>query len=162
MTTRTRPSTLLVAAVAAGLVVNLLVGLAYGDLPPLPALAGVTLALLGIAEGVVASVLRARIRRRAGARPVDPLAAARAVALAKASWLTGALVGGAWLGVLAFVVPRGDDLAAAASDSVAAIVGALGSAVLVAGALWLEHCCRTPEDPRGPDADPPSGAPRRR
>ena len=146
MTTRTSPSTLLVAAVAAGLVVNLLLGAAYGDLPPLPLFAGVTLLLLGIAEVVLALVLRARIRRRRGGPPVDALTAARALALAKASSLAGALVGGAWAGVLAYVVPRADDIPAAASDTPSAVVGLLGAAVLVGAALWLEYCCRTPDD----------------
>jgi len=48
--TPTNPSTLLVAAVAAGLATNLLLGLVYGDLPTFPVFAGVTLLLLGIAE----------------------------------------------------------------------------------------------------------------
>jgi len=149
--TRTNPSTLLVAAVAAGLATNLLLGLVYGDLPTFPVFAGVTLLLLGIAELVVAGVLRARIRRRPGARPVDAIGTARAVALAKASSLGGAVVGGAWIGVLAFVGPRRSELPAAASDTASAIVGVLGAAVLVGAGLWLEHCCRTPDDD---DPDP--------
>lgn len=147
MTTRTSPSVLLVAAVAAGLTVNLVLGLVYGDIPTLPVFAGLTLLVLGVAEIVVAVVLRARIGRRPGSRPVDALAAARAVALAKASALAGALVGGAWAGVLAYVAPRRGDFPAAASDTVAAVIGLIGAAVLVAAALWLEHCCRTPDDP---------------
>ena len=42
MRTRTSPSLLVVAAVAVGLAVNLAVQVAYGDLPPLPLLAGLT------------------------------------------------------------------------------------------------------------------------
>jgi hypothetical protein len=91
-------------------------------------------------------VLHRRIRRRPGARPVDALSAARAVALAKASALAGALVGGAWCGVLAYVLPRRTQVAAAASDTVAAVVGIVGAVVLVAAALGLEWCCRTPDD----------------
>ena len=146
MTTRTSPSALLVVAVAAGLVVNLLLGAFYGSLPRLPAPAGVTFLVLGLVEAGVAVVLYRRIRRRPGARPVDALAAARAVALAKASALAGALVGGGWCGVLAYVLPRRAQVAAAASDTVAAVVGIIGAAVLVAAALALEWCCRTPDD----------------
>jgi hypothetical protein len=29
----------------------------------------------------------------------------------------------------------------------------IGALALVAGALWLQHCCRTPDDPT--DVDPP-------
>ncbi len=146
MTTRTSPSVLLVIAVAAGLVVNLLLGAFYGALPPLPVPAGVTFLVLGLVEAGVAVVLYRRIRHRPGARPVDALAAARALALAKASALAGALVGGAWCGVLAYVLPRRTEVVAAASDTVAAVVGIVGAVVLVAAALALEWCCRTPDD----------------
>ncbi|PVZ13005.1 DUF3180 domain-containing protein [Actinomycetospora cinnamomea] len=152
MRTRTSPSLLLVTAVAAGLAVNVLLQAAYGDLPPLPLLAGLTPLVLGVAEIVLAAVLRARIRRRPGARPVDALAAARAVALAKASSLAGALVGGAWLGVLAYVLPLRDQVDAAGADTASAVVGVVGAAVLVGAGLWLEHCLRTPDD-HGDDPD---------
>jgi ABC-type Co2+ transport system permease subunit len=150
VTTRTSPSLLLVLAVAAGLLVNLLLGLFYGSLPRLPGPAGVTFLVLGVAEGITAFVLYRRIQRRPGARPVDALAAARAVALAKASALAGALVGGAWCGVLAYVLPRRAQVEAAASDTTAAVVGIIGAAVLVAAALVLEWCCRTPDDQDAP------------
>ncbi|MCD2194035.1 DUF3180 domain-containing protein [Actinomycetospora endophytica] len=152
MTTRTSPSILLVVAVAAGLAANLLVGLFYNSLPPLPAPAGLTFLVLGLVEAGVAVVLYRRIRRRPGARPVDALSAARAVALAKASAVAGALVGGVWVGVLAYVLPRRDQVAAAASDTTAAVIGIVGAAVLVAAALGLEWCCRTPDDQDAPPA----------
>ena len=107
----------MVVAVAAGLAVNLVVQVAYGDLPPLPLLAGLTPLVLGMAELVLAAVLRARIRRRPGSRPVDALATARAVALAKASSVAGAVLGGAWLGVLAYVLPLRGQVDAAGADT---------------------------------------------
>ncbi len=154
MRTRTSPSLLVVAAVAVGLAVNLAVQVAYGDLPPLPLLAGLTPLVLGIAELVLAAVLRARIRRRPGSRPVDALATARAVALAKASSVAGAVLGGAWLGVLAYVLPLRGQVDAAGADTASAIVGVVGSAVLLGAGLWLEYCLRIPDDP-GDDRDDP-------
>lgn len=155
MTTRTNPTVLLVLAVAAGLVTNLLVARFGSDLPPLPAPAGLTLLVLGLVEGGVAVLFYRRIRRKPGARPVDALAAARAVALAKASAVAGAVVGGAWCGVLAHALPRRAEVLAAAADTTASIVGIVGAAVLVAAALALEWCCRTPDEPgndgRSPD-----------
>lgn len=156
MRTATSPSVLLVVAVAAGLVANLAVQVFYGDLPRSPLFAGLTPLVLGAAEIVLAGVLRARIRRRPGARPVDALATARAVALAKASSLAGALVGGAWLGLLAYVGPLRDEVSAAGSDTASSLVGVVGSAVLVGAGLWLEYCLRTPDDP-----DPRSDSPGR-
>ncbi len=70
MTTRTSPSVLLVLAVAAGLATNLVLGLLYGSIPPLPAPAGLTFLVLGLVEGGVAIVLYRRIRRRPGASSV--------------------------------------------------------------------------------------------
>nr|WP_300012892.1 DUF3180 domain-containing protein [Pseudonocardia sp.] len=144
--TATRPRDLLVAGLVTAVVVHLLVRLTYGGLPAIPAPAGVTLGVLGLAEAVTGSLLRARIRRRPGTTPVEPLVAARAVLVAKASSLSGAIVAGAWLGLLAYVLPRSTDIVAAAEDSVGAAVGLVCALGLVAGALWLERCCRAPDD----------------
>jgi hypothetical protein len=156
--TPTRPRDLVAPALAAAVVVHLLVRLSYGSLPAFPGTAGVPLAVLGVAEAIGGSALRARIRHRPGTRPVQPLVAARAVLVARASALAGALVAGAWAGLLGYVAPRSADIAAAGGDTLAATIGLVGALALVAGALWLQHCCRTPDDPPdggGPD-DPPS------
>jgi hypothetical protein len=107
-----------------------------------------------VAEAIGGSALRARIRHRPGTRPVPPLVAARAVLVARASALAGAIVAGAWAGLLGYVAPRSADIAAATDDTLAAAIGLVGALALVAGALWLQHCCRTPDDPAdgaGPD-----------
>lgn len=153
MRTSTSPSVLLVAAVAAGLLTNLVVLASYDSMPPLPVLAGAVIGALGVAEIVLAGVLRARIRRRPGTRPVDALGTAQAVALAKASSLGGSVIGGAWAGLLAFLLPRHRELAAAAADTPSAVVGVVGAAVLVGAGLWLEYCLRTPDGPDGADED---------
>jgi hypothetical protein len=147
--TPTRPRDLLLPALVAAVVVHLLVRLSYGSLPTFPGTAGVPLVVLGLAEAIGGSALRARIRRRPGTQPVQPLVAARAVLVARASALAGALMVGAWAGLLGYVAPRSGDIAAAAGDTVAAAIGVVGALVLVAGALWLQHCCRTPDDPEG-------------
>ena len=148
--TFTRARDLIAAAVVAGMLVNLVLQLSYGAVPTLPQPAGTSLLIFAIAEGLLGNALRARIRQRPGSRPVQALAAAKAVVLAKASSLAGAITGGAWLGVLAHVLPLRSQLASAASDTIDASIGAVCAAALVAAALWLEHCCRTPEDPDEP------------
>lgn len=148
--TFTRARDLATAAAIAAVLVNLLLRLSYGDLPTLPQPAGTTLLIFAIAEVVLGNTLRARIQQRPGARPVQALTAAKAVVLAKASSLAGAITGGAWLGVLGYVLPLRSELGSAASDTVTASLGAVCSAALVAAALWLEHCCRTPDDDEGP------------
>ncbi len=152
--TATRPRDLLAAGLVTAVVVGLLVRLAYGSLPPFPLLGGATLGVLGAAEAIGGSALRARIRHRPGTRPVQPLVAARAVLVAKASALAGAIMAGAWLGLLAHALPRAATVVAASSDTAAAAVGLVSALVLVGGALWLEHCCRTPDDPEPDDRRP--------
>ena len=129
------------------------VGSVYSTMPALPTPAGVALLVLAVAELIMAQALRSRIERRPGVPPVQPLVAARAVALAQASALAGAVTGGIWLGLLGFLLPRRDELAAAAEDTPAAVVGLLSAAALVGAALWLQHCCRVPpedDDPNRP------------
>ncbi len=150
--TLTRPRDLFAAAGGAALLLYLLFQVGYGSLPPLPILGGTTLLAFAVVEAVLGFTVRARIQRRPGTRPMPPLTAAKAVVLAKASSLAGSLVTGAWLGVLGYVLPRRSDLTAAAADTMAAVIGAVCAAALVAAGLWLEHSCRTPDPP--PRRDP--------
>src|SRR4051794_38132863 len=150
----TRPRDLCAVALVAAIAGYVLVRLSYGHIPPLPKPAGLPAAVLGIAEGIFGHGLRARIRADRADRslpakpPVPPLTAARAVMTAKATALAGAAVAGLWFGLLAFVLPDSSLIAAARSDTLTAVVGMVGAAVMVAGALYLEFCCRAPEDPR--------------
>ncbi|MEU7475184.1 DUF3180 domain-containing protein [Lentzea sp. NPDC042327] len=147
----TRPRDLATVVVIAGLLAHLFLRLAYDTLPPLPRAAGSTLLALAAVEVWFAFSLRARIERRQGARPVQPLTAARAVALAKASSVLGALMFGVWTALLIYVIPVQDSFAAAGNDLFAAVVGMVSAAALTAAALWLEHCCKTPTEGSGND-----------
>ncbi len=140
----TRPRDLVVAGLAGLVLSYLLFQTAYGSLPELPTLAGITLAVLAVVEVGIAFSIRSRIK---GGRVVAAIGIARSVALAKASSLAGSIITGAWLGALAYLFPRRDELVAAVLDTRATVVGAVSSAALVAAGLWLEHCCRTPPGP---------------
>jgi hypothetical protein len=142
----TRARDLVITGVVVGVLVNLFLLLAYDSVPPLPNLAGLTLLVLALVEAGLALSLRGRVRRKPGTEPVRPLTAVRAVALAKASSVLGAIMAGAWLGVLVYVLPRQSLNTAAANDSASGFIGLIGAAVLIAAALWLEYCCRTPKD----------------
>lgn len=137
---------LVAAGLLAAVLIHILVWLTYGSLPPLPALAGITLLLLAVVEAALGFVLRSKIQHPREGKPIQPLTAARAVALAKASSLLGAIMLGAWLGVFGYVFPRRADLDAAAGDTTSAIIGVICAAALVGGGLWLEYCCRSPRD----------------
>ena len=147
----TRFRDLVAVALVAGLLTAIVLKLVYADLPTLPTLAGVTFGVLAIVEAILAWQLRNRIAGKPGARPVQPLTAARAVALAKASSLVGALMAGVWAGVLLTVVPLAATSPAATEDRTTGLIGLVGSAGLVAAALWLEHCCKTPDPPQQDD-----------
>ncbi|MER7114425.1 DUF3180 domain-containing protein [Saccharomonospora azurea] len=150
----TRARELLLAAVIGFGVTFSLYRVAFGSLPNLPTLAGVTLLVLALGETVLAFSVRSRIREH---RVESGIGIARAVALAKASSLLGALMVGAWLGALAYVAPRSSEIVAAADDVPATVVGACCAAALIGAALWLEQCCRTPKngdrDLNGPPTD---------
>lgn len=148
----TRLRALLVLAVVGAGLGWLLVRAAYNDLPPLPVYAPVTLLLLAVAELGMAKVVRDRVlgRARRGARPLHPLQIARAAALAKASSPAGALLLGAYAGMLLVLLPKEAEQAAA--DALVSGASALAALGLVVAALLLERACRTP------DGDPGSGS----
>jgi hypothetical protein len=123
----------------------------YGDLPPLPRYAPVSLVLLGLAEAITASAVRARARGRPSGRQLSPLTVARAAALAKASSIGGALVTGAYGGLAAYTISRWGQLSAARDDAVTSLLGVASALALTASALWLEWCCRTPKPPPPPE-----------
>ncbi len=140
-------------AVVAALVCWLVIRQVYGNLPPFPVFVPLSLAILAAVEVVLGGQLRSRIQRRPGTVRVQPLVAARAVALAKASSLVGALAGGFWAGLLLHTVPNSDFLAAAGRDTRTGIVGVVCALALCGAALWLEHCCRAPGRSDEDDAD---------
>jgi polyferredoxin len=130
----------------------------YGDLPALRWFVPLSLVLLAIAEVLAANQLRDRIRHRRGAPPVQPLVAARMLALAKASAVVGAVMVGIWAGLLVYVVPRLGELDAAGHDTAIGAFGVVAALSLTAAALWLEYSCRTPAPPDGDRQSRPDGS----
>lgn len=149
----TRPATLVVAGLAAAALAWLLISFLYQSLPDLPWLPVVTLTGLAVLEAYAAVNTRARIERRPGRDPVNPLMVARFVVLAKASALAGAIFAGFYAGLAGWLfVAR--TTRAAVEDRAPALGGLAASLALVAAALWLERSCRVPKRPdedREPD-----------
>jgi hypothetical protein len=136
--------------VVAAVIVWTLTRMAYGSFPPISVYAGASLYPVAAIEVALAFVIRSRINDQEignGSHQLHPITAARAMALAKASAQVGSLAAGVWLGFLFWVFPQRGTLRAAAADSPGAIVGLLAGLLLVAAALWLEYCCRAPDDP---------------
>ncbi len=134
-----------------------LLRLTYAFLPALPWTAVPALLILAVAETWSGRNVRARLRGRG--TPIPPIAVARLAALAKASSLAAAVVGGFAAGVLVYVAGSLDK-AAYRSDAYSA-GGTLGSAiVLVAAALYLEYGCRVPTSGERPGQPSARDAPR--
>jgi hypothetical protein len=146
----TRPATLAVAALATTALAWLGISNYYGSMPTLPWLPPLILATLAIFEGYAAYTTKARIDRRAGAGPIQPLVVARYAVLAKASALAGALFAGLYVGLTSWLLSERDRLVEVPNDLPQAIVGAVGSVALMGAALWLERACRVPPPPKEP------------
>jgi hypothetical protein len=157
---------LVVVAVCSAAVAWLVALATFATLPPLPWTAVPALTLLAFGELLLARNLRSRLRAalggksgplqpgRPGVKPIDPMSVPRIVALAKASSTAAAVFGGLAAGFCIYTlaslgkpVPRHDALVSA--FTVAAAIA------LLAAALYLERCCRSPEPPEDSDGDTP-------
>jgi hypothetical protein len=146
----TRKRDLTAAMVLAAVAGYVLVVLTYQWFPPITLLTGVSLLAVAIAETGWAFYVRAKINDgEIGDGPgwLHPLAVARSVVIAKASAWVGALVLGWWIAVLVYLLPRRSTLKVAGEDTAGAVVAAVCALALVAAALWLQHCCKSPEEP---------------
>jgi hypothetical protein len=173
----TRVSTLVVAAVVCAALGWLLLRTLYAKLPPLPWTGVPALLIAALAEAWTGRDLKARIMGRRGSgqgmgrgsgqgagrggqgtdrglKPVAPLFVTRMVALAKATSLAAAIIAGFAAGFdiylsgsLSASVPR--------QDALTAVITFAAAVVLACAALYLENCCRVPEDP---DRDQASAA----
>lgn len=150
-------SVLIVAGLAAAALGWLLLSFSYSALPELPWSPVIVLAVLAVAEALLAQNTGARIQRKPGALPPDPLAVARYVALAKASSLVGALSAGFSAGLLAWLAL--EPTQAADNDVPAAAGGLVAALALVGAALWLERSCRIPDRPDQEGEDDPDRSP---
>lgn len=157
--TPTRPRTLLALVLAFALLSYLVAVLAYGSLPFLPRYAPVSIVLLALVELTMAKVVRDRVTHRLDAngrpkgRPLHPMQIARAAVLAKASSAGGAILLGGYGGLLAWTLPRRDEIAATGDDAVVAGISTVASLLLVVAALLLERACRRPDE-RGLESAP--------
>jgi hypothetical protein len=146
----TRKRDLTAAAVGAAVVGYMLVVLMYRYFPPITVWTGVSLLAVAIAEAGWAFYVRSKISDgHIGDGPgwLHPLAVARSVLIAKASAWVGAMVLGWWIAVLVYLLPRRSSLRVAGQDTAGAAVAAASALALVIAALWLQHCCKSPEEP---------------
>ena len=114
-----------------------------GALPEVPWPTAVVIAVFGVGVLFSALLLRPRIRRKEGHRPIEPLVSARFGVLSLAASRAGALFIGGYGGFLAIAV---SDVTIDYRRHVAIVSGlcVLAAGVLVAAGLVLERSCRLP------------------
>lgn len=145
----TRTRDLVIATLAAAVIGYLLMVLLYRWFPPITMWTGLSLLVVAIAEGLWGRYVQTKIGDgKIGDGPgwLHPIAVARSVVIAKASAWVGALVLGWWVGVLVYLLPRRAALRVAGQDTAGVVVAAVCAVALVIAALWLQHCCKSPED----------------
>jgi hypothetical protein len=154
--TRTRPITLILWGVfgaAAGWLLELAL-VATGSPQVIPPITlGLVLAVIGAIVLGMAVPIRRAVKDRDPQR-IDPFYATRVVVLAKASGIAGALLVGAALGVLIFILTRTIVPGVGSILMVLAAVG--GAVVLLVGGLVAEYMCSIPpedDDKNGENGD---------
>lgn len=151
----TRKRDLTLAVAVAAVIGFLLVHVLYHYFPPITRMTGLSLLAVAALEAGWGWSVRGKIRGGhigVGAGRLHPLAVARSVAIAKASAWLGAVMLGWWLGVLFYLLPKRSELRVAAADTPGVIIAAASAFALVAAALWLQECCKSPGEP-GDDLD---------
>jgi Protein of unknown function (DUF3180) len=144
----TRVTTLLwiaLAAVPVGWTVSQVVDTVSGTLPPVPWILPLLLVFLAALLFLGAYAVKGWIEERRYDRRLDALRIARLLALAKAAAAFGAIVVGAYLGLILLAlgslsVPAGRNRAVFGGLVVVAAV------IVVVGALRLERACLVPPD----------------
>jgi hypothetical protein len=156
----TRVSTLVIVAVVCAAAGWLLLRAVYAKLPPLPWTGVPALLIAAVAEAWIGRDLKTRIAARGGGgrgaprvlKPPAPLFVSRMVALAKASSVAAAIIAGFAAG---FDVYLAGSLNASTprEDALTAVITFVAAVVLACAALYLENCCRVPDDPEAPEPD---------
>jgi heme A synthase len=146
--TPTRPrllAALVVVSAAVGWGVVRLVDAYLDRSLPVPWTAALVMLVLAVALALWARGTRARLSRRPGTKPMDPIVAARSAALAMAASRTGAIVAGFYAGVTVGLLP-GWSVPYVRDRVIVSAATVLTASLVVAAALWLERVCRVPPD----------------
>lgn len=124
----------------------------YGSMTTIPVTVSVSLWVLA----VICVFAAVKVRGRVGdgmigqdSSQMNPVTVAQLMILGRAGAWTGAIVGGIYVGVSSFVIPRVGELIAASEDFPGALASALGGIALAAAGLYLERSCEVPPTQSG-------------
>lgn len=154
--TRTSISALIGTALFVAAAAAILTTRFYGSMLAIPATVSISL----WAMALVCVLLTLKVR---GAKEdehgigldnsqLNPMTIAQFLLVGKASAWTGAIVGGAYVGMAVYVVPRAGELVAAAGDLVGVVTSALGGAAMCVSGVVLERHCEVPPPTDGAQA----------
>jgi Protein of unknown function (DUF3180) len=143
---RTRPASLIglgVLGVAIGFLVELAAsGMGIAVFVP-PLTLPITLVAVAIIVVAFAIPIRRAVRGRSSRR-IDPFQAMRIVVFAKACSLSGALLTGAGIGILIYLLTR--DVLPASNAVLLTALGTAGAIILLVAGLLAEFFCTLPPD----------------
>lgn len=150
----TNPASLVVGALAAAAIGWLIIANDYGGFPTITWIPALLFAGLGLLEIIAAVNTKARVDRKPGAAPVEPLTVMRYVVLAKASSLAAAIFAGFFAAVVLWLLGQPHGTGSHPATDLPPSAGALGGGVLLlVGALLLERACRVPPQPEEDDEE---------
>jgi Protein of unknown function (DUF3180) len=146
----TRTRDLVVAAILAAVAAYVVLIGMYRWFPPITLWTGLSLLVFAAVEAGWAFYVRSKIANGEigdSTGRLHPLAVAKSVVIAKASAWVGTVAFGWWIGVVAYLGLRRSELQVASNDTAGAVVAGGSALALVLAALWLQHCCKSPDDP---------------
>lgn len=155
--TKTSIAGLVGTAVFMALAAVILTSRFYGMMQSIPPTVSVTLWLMTVICGVLAwKVYNAKKEDSYGIgldnSQLNPMTITQFMLVGKASAWTGAIVGGAYVGIAAYVIANASHLIAAQEDLVGVISSALGGAALSVAGVVLERHCQVPPTSDGSQA----------
>ncbi len=124
----------------------------YGSMTTIPVSVSISLWVLAVICLFAAGKVRGRVGEGMIGQDnsqMNPVTVAQLMLLGRAGAWTGSIVGGIYVGVSSFVIPRVGELIAASEDLPGAVASALGGIALAAAGLYLERSCEVPPTQSG-------------
>ncbi|MEX3517489.1 DUF3180 domain-containing protein [Corynebacterium camporealensis] len=126
----------------------------YGSMLAIPATVSITLWVMAVVCGVLTWKVRSAKEEDAHGIGLDnsqlnPMTILQFMLVGRASAWTGAIVGGAYVGIAVYVIPRASELVAASNDLVGVISSALGGLAMSVAGVVLERHCEVPPPTEG-------------
>lgn len=126
----------------------------YGSMLAIPATVSITLWVMAVVCGVLTWKVRSAKEEDAHGIGLDnsqlnPMTILQFMLVGRASAWTGAIVGGAYVGIAVYVIPRASELVAASNDLVGVVSSALGGLAMAIAGVVLERHCEVPPPTEG-------------